>query len=180
MFFIRTLAFWGLFFTLQQAQARKPVELNQRHINEYAAMLDHVVYKIIAEPGTRLKDEPLPSYLARLVVPQAKETPEHYRGRVQGYLALLSQLGRAISPLHKAPQLQDTSTVNRQRWQDIMMNSTIVTMKGDKLQALWQACLKSGNSPQIQSQNRQSVSKEMLTTLYYILRIRKEIGIARP
>ncbi len=178
--FNRTLALLGLIFTLQRAQAQKPVEWNQRRINEYAAMLDHVVYKIIAEPGTRLKDEPLPPYLARLIVPQPKETPALYKARIQGYLGLLSQLGKAIVPLHKAPQLKDASDVNKQRWREMTTNSMIVSMKGDKLQGMWLACLKSENNAQLQSQSRQAVAKEMLTTLYYILRIRKDIGIARP
>lgn len=187
MLFFRILALCGSLFVLQAAQAQKPAEWNQRRINEYAAMLDHAVYKIIAEPGLRLKDEPLPPYLARLVAPQPKEAPPVYQARVQGYVALISQLGKAIAPLHKVPQLQDASEANKRRWREIAMNSAIVTMKGDKLEGIWRTRLRiwqySVQTPkddQILRESQQALAKETLTTLYYVLRIRKDIGIARP
>ncbi len=172
--------FLGIICGIPVASAQKNAAMNQRRINEYAATIDHAVSSLIAIPGARRKDEPLPSYFSRLVTLQPKEIPANYQRRMFGLLSLISQLGRIITPLHKSPQLQDVSPTNKQQWQEIAQNSTVVTQKGDKILSIWQAYLKNAANPTLQAQQRQEIGKEMLTTVYYAIKVRKALGVAHP
>lgn len=178
---MRTVALAVLLWLMESlAIGQTPPQYNQQKINELAAMVEQVMLDIVEAPRLRQPKEPLPEYMERLFALQPKETPAQYNKRVEGYLQRFRQLATATASARTAPKLKLTSNANTQRWKEITQNCNYLPAKNAKLAKEWQELQKiPQNSPQ-RLPKQKAFARETRMTLYILVHLRTDLGVARP
>jgi hypothetical protein len=97
-------------------EARAPLPISQREINECAASLEAVRIVIIDSTGLRGKNEELKPYLNRVSAALPGEAPATYRERVRQYVQVIDDAARATKRIRVVLAISDQSLANATLW----------------------------------------------------------------